>query len=146
MPTRQPGCPTRGATPAATSTCFPTYVWWVVVRQTPLVCVLHVDRMLDLSAVAALVGVTRKSHQSLRLAHRSELVPLFGFPAGGLGPWGLRSRETRVVMDEELLQLDGGGVLVGAGVVDVHLAVPPQCIVDACGATVGQIHESLGPE
>jgi prolyl-tRNA editing enzyme YbaK/EbsC (Cys-tRNA(Pro) deacylase) len=109
------------------------------------VCILQGDRKLDLSAVAALLGVNRKSHQSLRLAHGSELVPLFGFPAGTLGPWGLRSpRETRVVLDEELLQLHGGGVLVGAGAVDVHLAVPPQCIVDACGATVGHIHKRLG--
>lgn len=116
-------------------------------QQAPLVCILHVDRKLDLPAVAALVGVKRNSQQSLRLAHGSELVPLFGFPAGAVGPWGLRSpRETRVVLDEELLQLDGDGVLVGAGMVDLHLAVPPQCIVDACGATVGHIHQTLASD
>ena len=103
-----------------------------------VVCVLDIDRRLDLGCLALHMKLATKS----RLALSQQLVELFGYIPGTLGPIGLRKQsETIVVVDSMLMGCEK--ILCGAGEQDLLYAICPKLIVDTLKASVGDIACSI---
>ncbi|KAK3283080.1 hypothetical protein CYMTET_9208, partial [Cymbomonas tetramitiformis] len=98
--------------------------------------VLSQDRTLNLAAVATTCGVPPSR---VRLAGARELVPLFGYVRGALGPVGLRSNETVIILDAELLD-SSHAILCGAGKANLVFSLSPMDLRVAVGAKVANIH------
>ena len=74
-------------------------------------------------------GCARDVEVRSRMVSRRELVQLFGYRPGGLGPCGLRNLKTMVVIDTSLLE---STLLLGAGESDLVFAATAHDLV-ACG-------------
>ena len=89
------------ATSAAGHTVVKTIGLYILPTKRPLVAILHLHRNIDLARLQQLLQLPL--NHRLRLAQHTELLEDFGFPAGSVGPFGLRRQgETTVVVDEEV--------------------------------------------
>uniref|UniRef100_A0A7S4QV86 3'-5' exonuclease domain-containing protein n=1 Tax=Alexandrium monilatum TaxID=311494 RepID=A0A7S4QV86_9DINO len=95
------------------------------------VAVLSIEAQLSLPLAAAALGVPSSR---LRLAKHQELIPIFGFEAGALGPVGLRPPSCPVLLDSALAEEEE--LAVGGGRIKRELRVPRGALCQALGAQV----------
>jgi Cys-tRNA(Pro)/Cys-tRNA(Cys) deacylase len=100
-----------------------------------LVCLLAVDREIDLKQLATLSGDKR-----VELIPTKDLLPLTGYQRGGCSPLGMRKKWPTYI-DERILQQDS--VAVSAGQRGVQLMLAPADLVRVTQAIIGQISRSL---
>lgn len=96
-----------------------------------LVCLLPVDRTLNLKSLAALSGEKRVTP-----AHVKDLLALTGYMRGGCSPIGMK-KPYPVYADNSLLQQDQ--VLVNAGKRGLQLQLAPRDLVAYCRITLGDL-------
>ena len=78
----------------------------------------------------------------LRLAHEAELVALFGWPRGYIGPLGLHDAASCSVVVDRALR--GRRLRVGAGLLHV-VELSADALIEAAGATVADVAGRLVP-
>lgn len=85
--------------------------------QKPLVCVIPVERELDLKAVARASG-----HKAVAMLHQKDLLPLTGYVRGGCSPIGMKKLFPTYI-DESARALPRVSVSAGVRGCQVILAV-----------------------
>ena len=96
-----------------------------------LVCVIPVDRELDLKAVARASG-----HKAVAMLPQKELLPLTGYVHGGCSPVGMK-KQFPTVFHETVLGLDT--VCVSAGRIGLQVEVSPAELLALLGADTADI-------
>jgi len=96
-----------------------------------LVCLLAVDREIDLKQLATLSGDKR-----IELIPTKDLLPLTGYQRGGCSPLGMKKKWPTYI-DERILHQER--VAVSAGQRGVQLMLSPADLVRATQAIIGQI-------
>ena len=102
-----------------------------------VICLLTLAQKLSLDKCADHLGVNRSDVDMLDI---EELIPICGYPRGGIGPLGLRSHATHILIDETLMSpLTTSGnqglthcnisILCGAGKPGLHFKTSPEELV-----------------
>ena len=100
-----------------------------------LVCLLAVDREIDLKQLAALSGDKR-----IELIPTKDLLPLTGYQRGGCSPLGMKKKWPTFV-DQRIL--DQERVAVSAGHRGVQLMLAPADLIRATQAISGRISRPM---
>lgn len=94
--------------------------------RKPLVCVIPVEKELDLKAVARAAG-----NKSVAMLHQKELLPLTGYQRGGCSPIGMKKLFPTYI-DEAARALET--VSVSAGVRGCQVILAVDALVEAVSA------------
>ncbi len=86
-------------------------------KEKPLVCVIPVEKELDLKAVAR-----ASRHKSVAMLHQKDLLPLTGYVRGGCSPIGMK-KAFPTFIQEDAKALERISVSAGLRGVQVILAV-----------------------
>lgn len=97
-------------------------------RGDPLVCVIPVEKELDLKAVARLSG-----RKSVALLPQKELLPLTGYLRGGCSPIGMKKRFPTYVDESAATQ---PRLSVSAGVRGCQVILETQALLSITGAVL----------
>lgn len=100
-----------------------------------LVCLLAVDREIDLKQLAALSGDKR-----IELIPTKDLLPLTGYQRGGCSPLGMKKKWPTFV-DQRILEQER--VAVSAGHRGVQLMLAPADLIRATQAISGRISRPM---
>ena len=96
-----------------------------------LVCVIPVEKELDLKAVARVTG-----HKSVSMLPVKELLPLTGYLRGGCSPIGMK-KPFPTFVDEDIALIDR--VSVSAGVRGCQVILAAEDLLRLTGAKVGAL-------
>ncbi|MFV0401961.1 MAG: Cys-tRNA(Pro) deacylase [Oscillospiraceae bacterium] len=99
------------------------------------VCVIPVDKKLDLKALAAAHGVKR-----LEMAHLDELLPLTGYIRGGCSPVGMKKHYPTYI-DSSVQNWET--VAVSAGLRGLQMLLRPADLIRACSGSLGSFGVEL---
>lgn len=100
-----------------------------------LVCLLAVDREIDLKQLAALSGDKR-----IELIPTRDLLPLTGYQRGGCSPLGMKKKWPTYI-DERILEQTR--VAVSAGQRGIQLMLSPADLICVTQAAVGHISRMM---
>lgn len=102
-------------------------------RNQYLVCVIPVDRELDLKAVARAAG-----HKAVAMLPQKELLPLTGYVRGGCSPIGMKkSFPTYIQADAQVLER----ISVSAGVRGCQVILTVDALADCTHAAFADLCE-----
>ena len=100
-------------------------------RQSHLVCVIPVEKELDLKAVAR-----ASRHKSVRMLPQKELLPLTGYLRGGCSPIGMK-KAFPTYIDSAALSQDR--ISVSAGVRGCQVILSREALIACTGAVVADL-------
>ena len=100
-------------------------------KQSHLVCVIPVEKELDLKAVARASG-----NKSVSMLPQKELLPLTGYVHGGCSPVGMKKQFPTVFHETAVLY---DTICVSAGKVGAQVELAPQALLDLLGASAADI-------
>lgn len=98
-----------------------------------LVCVIPVDKELDLKAVARAAG-----HKAVTMLPQKELLPLTGYVHGGCSPVGMK-KPFPTWIDETALLTDA--FFCSAGRLGAQIGVDPEALAGYIGASFADLTE-----
>ncbi len=100
-------------------------------RHGPLVCVLPVEKEVDLKKLAALAG-----EKKVELAPLKELTPLTGYIRGGCSPIGMKKKYP-TFLDESCREYEA--IAVSAGMRGAQIVLPAEDLIRYTGAKVASV-------
>lgn len=100
-------------------------------KQSHLVCVIPVEKELDLKAVARASG-----NKSVSMLPQKELLPLTGYLRGGCSPIGMK-KQFRTVLHESVLNQDA--VVISAGKIGFQVELSPADLMALVRASVADV-------
>ena len=95
------------------------------------VCVVPVDRELDLKKAARILG-----EKKIEMIHQKELLPLTGYIHGGCSPVGMKKQFVTVIDESALLQ---DTICVSGGKIGLQIEVDPEDLAMLTSADFGDI-------
>lgn len=99
--------------------------------RSHLVCVIPVEKELDMKAVARATG-----HKSVAMLKLTDLLPLTGYIRGGCSPIGMKKTFPTWIDSACLAQ---ESIAVSAGLRGMQMLLPPQDLIRAIGAKTAEL-------
>lgn len=108
-----------------------------IIDGKPILVLASGDGMVDDRKLAAMFGVGRKK---VKIAKPDQVIEIYGYAPGGVPPFGHRTRDLSVYVDESLARFEV--VYAAAGTSNTIFEISLQTLVDKTGGTFADVRKA----